>query len=272
MFVFLWYDSVTTIALTLNSVWGGLEKMLFESFALISKGWGGLVDFMGRSFRGAVAGMSVMWAGFQAGISGDLNFQQKIKDAADKAVAEVTAVSKKIAEEREAENKAWEKARQALEDKRTGTENAILDSNEKQKNAYRRGTEDMLAQSTKELAQAQKELADAIDKANVALVAQRSGLLAGGAAALKAMEEKGITPAGIAARVDQATGGPGAGSAAVGTFDSGVARFLGGTNNIELQLQQLRQQLEAQRQSKELLGYILKVLDDIRREGGGFFQ
>ena len=44
--------------------------------------------------------------------------------------------------------------------------------------------------------------------------------------------------------MDQATGGPGAGSAAVGTFDSGVARFLGGTNNIELQLQQLQAEHE----------------------------
>ncbi len=273
-FVFLWYDAMTAVALTFNSIWSGLERAWFESFALISTAWGYTVDFMAKTFSKAVGKMAVGWAGFEAIMRG--GGPAAVGAAMGKASAEIDKqvedVIKKIDDERVASNRQVEKDRQALEDKRAGTENAILDSNEKQKNAYRRGTEDLVEQSAKDLAAAQKELAEAIEKANIALAAQRSGLLSGGAAALKAMEEGGVAPAGIMARTNEAVGGPSAGGSASGTFDSSLARFMAGTGNRDIERQRLEEIAGAEKRMVELTGYIMKILDDIRREGGALFK
>lgn len=269
--VFWWYDAWERMALGLTGIWAGFESVIFESINGIYRAWGWLTDSMKRTMAGSTAAMSVMMAGVKAGVTFDLDFRKKIDEAAQQAVKDLDAEVKQIQAGREAEITAEAKRRDALRNKQAGVQNEVKDANQKAKDAFHAETLKQNAEATAKLTEAQKELAAAVRDAETAMVGAY-GQAAGQAMLDRAFRSIGVEPDKIMSRVNQATGGVQAGAAAAGTFDSGVARFLGGTNNIELQLQQLRQQLEAQRQSKELLGYILKVLDDIRREGGGFFQ
>lgn len=256
-FVFLWYDSVTAVALIFNSVWSGLERAWFESFSLISTAWGYTVDFMAKTFSKAIGKMAVGWAGFEAIMKG--GGPAAVGAAMGKATAEIDKqvedIIKKIDEERVASNKQIEKDRQAIEDKRNKTENEILDANQKQKDAYKRGTEDLVAQSAKELAAAQKELADAVKKAadELKMKGLATPLAAGFAEAIKAAKLSGADPKAAFAQAERVAGtGIGAGETA-GTFDAAMLRYLGNTSGDSVAKQQLREQQEQNRLMERLI-------------------
>jgi len=262
-FVEAFHKAVFGVATWINDAWSGVEKVWFESFSLIARAWGVLMDFMRKAMVNFTVGFRTQWAAIRKILDpGGVDYLKEFEAIVSDGVAQ----KKKIDEEREAADAKNESDRQDIENRRLAVRHDLLLRQQAEARARRDARRDADDAAAANLSRLEGELAAAVDAARQAALPNAKkaalGAAAGGLAVLDLSGggRKLPTREGVTDAVRQAAGA--GGGDAAGTFDAAMIRFLAGTGNDSMAREQARKQ-------QEQLDVLKKVLDVLTRGAAG---